>query len=63
VTLDPSTGKVGPAVLGTPFTQDPPRALASIERIRASPAAILPPGRGEPWHEGVVDAVRLAGQH
>jgi glyoxylase-like metal-dependent hydrolase (beta-lactamase superfamily II) len=62
VTLDPSTGKVGPAVLGAPFTTDRPRAFASLERIRATGAGTLLPGHGEPWHDGVADAVRLA-QH
>jgi glyoxylase-like metal-dependent hydrolase (beta-lactamase superfamily II) len=62
VTLDPSTGKVGPAVLGAPFTADRPRAFASLERIRATGAGTLLPGHGEPWHDGVADAIRLA-QH
>jgi len=62
VTLDPTTGRVRPAVLGAPFTEDRVRAFASLERIRATGAAILLPGHGEPWRQGVADAVRLA-QH
>jgi glyoxylase-like metal-dependent hydrolase (beta-lactamase superfamily II) len=60
VTLDPSTGKVGPTVLGAPFTGDRASAFASLERIRATGAGILLPGHGEPWRQGVADAVRLA---
>jgi glyoxylase-like metal-dependent hydrolase (beta-lactamase superfamily II) len=60
VTLDPATGKVGPAVLGAPFTEDRARAFASLEPIRATGAGILLPGHGEPWRDGVADAVRLA---
>jgi len=62
VTLDPATGKVGPAVLGAPFTEDRASAFASLERIRATGGGILLPGHGEPWRQGVADAVRLA-QH
>jgi glyoxylase-like metal-dependent hydrolase (beta-lactamase superfamily II) len=62
VTLDPTTGKVGPAVLGAPPTEDRASAFASLERIRATGAGILLPGHGEPWRQGVADAVRLA-QH
>ena len=62
VTLDPPTGKVGPAVLGAPFTEDRAGAFDSLERIRATGAGTLLPGHGEPWRDGVADAVQLA-QH
>ena len=60
VTLDPTTGKAGPVVLGAPMTQDRARAFASLERIGATGAGILLPGHGEPWRQGVADAVQLA---
>jgi glyoxylase-like metal-dependent hydrolase (beta-lactamase superfamily II) len=60
VTLEPPTGKVGPAVLGAPFTEDRAGAFASLERIRATGAGLVLPGHGEPWRDGVADAVRLA---
>lgn len=63
VTLDPTTGKVGPTVLGAPPTEDRASAFASLERIRATGAGILLPGHGEPWRQGVADAVRLAQHH
>jgi glyoxylase-like metal-dependent hydrolase (beta-lactamase superfamily II) len=63
VTLDPSTGHVGPSVLGAPFTEDRATAFASLERIGATGAGILLPGHGEPWREGVAEAVRLAQHH
>jgi glyoxylase-like metal-dependent hydrolase (beta-lactamase superfamily II) len=63
VTFDPSTGKVGPAVLGAPFTEDAAGAFASLGRIRATGASTLLPGHGEPWRDGVADAVTLAQRH
>ncbi len=63
VTLDPTTGKVGPAVLGAPFTADRTRAFASLKQIQATGAGTLLPGHGEPWRDGAADAVRLAQQH
>jgi glyoxylase-like metal-dependent hydrolase (beta-lactamase superfamily II) len=63
VTFDPATGKVGPAVLGAPFTADRAGAFASLERIGATGAGVLLPGHGEPWRHGVADAVRLAQRH
>ena len=62
VTLDPTTGKVGPAVLGAPFTEDRARAFASLKQIQATGAGMLLPGHGEPWRDGAADAVRLAQQ-
>jgi len=62
VTLDPTTGKVGPAVLGAPFTEDRARAFASLKQIQATGAGMLLPGHGEPWRNGAADAVRLAQQ-
>ena len=50
--------RLGLAVLGAPFTADRARAFASLERIRATGAGMLLPGHGEPWRDGVADAVR-----
>jgi len=62
VTLDPTTGRVGPAVLGAPFTEDRVRAFASLKQIQATGAGLLLPGHGEPWRDGTAEAVRLAQQ-
>jgi hypothetical protein len=34
--------------------------MASLDRLASVPAELLLPGHGEPWTDGVVDAVRLA---
>jgi glyoxylase-like metal-dependent hydrolase (beta-lactamase superfamily II) len=60
VTLDTSNGKVGPVVFGKPFTADVPTARESLARLEATGAGTLLPGHGEPWNDGVVEAVRVA---
>lgn len=55
------TGVRGPQP--APFTDDPARALDSLERLRATGAKWVLPGHGAPWSGGVdaaVDAVRAA---
>ncbi|WP_371740114.1 MBL fold metallo-hydrolase [Frigoribacterium sp. VKM Ac-2836] len=56
-----TTGHVGPAP--APFTDDPERALASLDALVATGATWVLPGHGAPWDDGVeaaVAAVRLA---
>ena len=60
VTLDTATGTVGPALLAPPFAGDRAQARASLERLEATRAATLLPGHGEPWRDGVAEAVRRA---
>ncbi|GAB3269572.1 MBL fold metallo-hydrolase [Sinomonas notoginsengisoli] len=49
------TGRSGPQP--APFTDDPPEALASLERLRTIGAQWVLPGHGTPWREGVGKAV------
>ncbi len=60
VTLDTATGYVGPSLMTPPFVLDQAEALASLDRLEATAAGIVLPGHGEPWHDGVREAVRLA---
>jgi glyoxylase-like metal-dependent hydrolase (beta-lactamase superfamily II) len=52
-----TTGIVGPA-LG-PFTVDPSRAVASLDRLDGLAASWVLPGHGDPWTGGLAEAVRL----
>jgi glyoxylase-like metal-dependent hydrolase (beta-lactamase superfamily II) len=55
------TGVRGPRP--APFTDDPARAIESLERLRATGAKWVLPGHGAPWSGGVeaaVDAVVAA---
>lgn len=52
-----TTGIVGPA-LG-PFTVDPAGAVASLDRLEGLAASWVLPGHGDPWTDGLDEAVRL----
>jgi glyoxylase-like metal-dependent hydrolase (beta-lactamase superfamily II) len=56
-TLAVTTGARGPMV--APFTADPARAVASLDRLLEVDAAVTLPGHGEPWRGTVAEAVRL----
>ncbi len=60
VTLDTATGYVGPSLLTPPFVLDQDQALASLQRVEATGARTMLTGHGEPWRDGVAEAVRLA---
>lgn len=49
------TGAVGPAP--APFTDEPDRALASLDALVATGASWVLPGHGAPWNGGVAAAV------
>ncbi len=51
-----TTGRTGPRI--APFTADPEEALASLDRLRSVDAALVLPGHGAPWTDGVDAAVR-----
>jgi glyoxylase-like metal-dependent hydrolase (beta-lactamase superfamily II) len=57
-TYSVTTGQRGPQI--APFTQDRPRAVASLDRLTGIEAGLVLPGHGEPWTGGVAEAVRLA---
>lgn len=60
VTLDPYTGRKGPRIVAAGSTNDTSEALASLDTISATGAAVVLPGHGMPWTDGAVEAVRLA---
>ena len=51
------TGATGPKP--APFTLEPDRALASLDRIENVDATWVLPGHGPAWDGGVPEAVRL----
>jgi glyoxylase-like metal-dependent hydrolase (beta-lactamase superfamily II) len=60
VTRNPLTGRVGPQIMPSGLNRDTPQALRSLGVLDGIPADVLLPGHGEPWTEGVAEAVRLA---
>ncbi|WP_083587001.1 MBL fold metallo-hydrolase [Agrococcus sp. Marseille-P2731] len=60
VTLDPYTAKTGPRVVAAAATNDPSRALASLDVLAATGAGTVLPGHGEPWRGGIEAAVQAA---
>lgn len=51
------TGQTGPQL--APFTADRAAAIDSLHRLEGIEARWLLPGHGEPWTDGVAEAVRL----
>lgn len=60
VTLDTTRGKRGPCILTGAFTADDALAFASLDLLSKTKADLLLPGHGEPWTNGVEEAVRIA---
>ena len=56
-----TTGARGPQV--APFTADVREAVASLARLEGVDANLVLPGHGEPWTEGVDEAIRLVRSH
>ncbi|HSJ49695.1 MAG TPA: MBL fold metallo-hydrolase [Actinomycetota bacterium] len=52
-----TTGDRGPQV--APFTADAAEAVASLSRLEGIPADVVLPGHGDPWTEGIDEAIRL----
>ena len=61
-TVDGLTGRPGPTLPPEFVTEDSAQALSSLSRLERLEAGIMLPGHGEPWHDGVGEAVRLARQ-
>ncbi|HEU4396313.1 MAG TPA: MBL fold metallo-hydrolase [Actinomycetota bacterium] len=59
-TRNPLTGRVGPQIMPSGLNRDTPQALRSLAALDGIPADVLLPGHGEPWTDGVPEAVRLA---
>ena len=55
-TYSVTTGRRGPQI--APFSQDPDQALSSLDRLDEVQAGLVLPGHGEPWTDGVQEALR-----
>jgi len=61
VTTDVTRGKrEGPQIIRGPDTEDADLALQSLEILETTRAAIVLPGHGEPWRDGIRSAVEIA---
>jgi glyoxylase-like metal-dependent hydrolase (beta-lactamase superfamily II) len=60
VTRNPLTGRIGPQIMPAAFNTDSAEALASLASLDRVSADILLPGHGEPWKDGVTNAVESA---
>jgi glyoxylase-like metal-dependent hydrolase (beta-lactamase superfamily II) len=60
VTRNPLTGRVGPQIMPSAFNHNTEQALGSLDRLEGITADVVLPGHGEPWTEGMADAVRAA---
>jgi glyoxylase-like metal-dependent hydrolase (beta-lactamase superfamily II) len=60
VTLDPYTGRRGPRIVARAGTKDAETAERSLAVMAETDASTLLPGHGEPWTDGVDDAVKTA---
>jgi glyoxylase-like metal-dependent hydrolase (beta-lactamase superfamily II) len=60
VTYEPYTQERGPRTMNATVNEDNERALASLDALEGIEAAVVLPGRAEPWTSGAVDAVRQA---
>lgn len=60
VTLDPYKGTRGPQIIAGAATADSEQALRSLDALTATGAGMVLPGHGDPWTNGVVDAVEKA---
>jgi glyoxylase-like metal-dependent hydrolase (beta-lactamase superfamily II) len=59
-TRNPLTGRTGPQIAPDGLNRDSDLALRSLEALAPLPADLVLPGHGEPWTEGIEEAVRLA---
>ncbi len=59
-TRNPLTGRVGPQIGPDGLNRDSEQALRSLDRLTDLPADLVLPGHGEPWTDGIAEAVRRA---
>lgn len=60
VTYGIVNSKTGPRIGPGAFNEDGAGALASLSHLEETKAAVLLPGHGDPWTEGIADAARRA---
>jgi glyoxylase-like metal-dependent hydrolase (beta-lactamase superfamily II) len=59
-TYNPLTGRRGPQLMPRAFTSSNEQATESLSRVEAIEAAVVLPGHGDPWTEGVGTLVARA---
>jgi glyoxylase-like metal-dependent hydrolase (beta-lactamase superfamily II) len=59
-TWNPYTGRIGPQIMPSALNMNSAQALASLDALLAVTADVLLPGHGDPFTEGVSEAVRRA---
>jgi glyoxylase-like metal-dependent hydrolase (beta-lactamase superfamily II) len=59
-TRNPLTGRVGPQIMPGALNTDSSEALRSLRALDGVSAESILPGHGEPWRDGVAEALRLA---
>jgi glyoxylase-like metal-dependent hydrolase (beta-lactamase superfamily II) len=59
-TRNPLTGRRGPQIGPDGLNRDSAQALRSLDALASLPADLVLPGHGEPWGDGIAEAVRVA---
>lgn len=59
-TRNPLTGRTGPQIAPDGLNQDSEQAMRSLDALGSVPADVVLPGHGDPWRDGVAEALRLA---
>ena len=59
-TYNAYTGRTGPQIMPSGLNADTQRALASLANLNGIKAGMLLPGHGEPWTDGMEEAIRRA---
>jgi glyoxylase-like metal-dependent hydrolase (beta-lactamase superfamily II) len=59
-TLNPLTGDRGPQVMPRVMNESNAQAIRSLDALEPIEAAVVLPGHGEPWRDGVARAVKQA---
>jgi glyoxylase-like metal-dependent hydrolase (beta-lactamase superfamily II) len=57
---NPLTGRTGPQIAPDGLNRDSEQALRSLDTLAPLPADLVLTGHGEPWTDGIAEAVRLA---
>ncbi|WP_457973975.1 MBL fold metallo-hydrolase [Arthrobacter sp. D1-17] len=60
VTLDPYTRRTGPRIVAGAATANSAQNLETLSALAATGAELVLPGHGEPWTEGIEEAVSIA---
>jgi glyoxylase-like metal-dependent hydrolase (beta-lactamase superfamily II) len=54
------TGRLGPQIMPSALNMSNAQALASLDKLSESNADIVLPGHGDPWTDGIAEAIRRA---